>query len=463
MRAFRTSRAVAFLAIAAALAGLSSCASKPGAPAPGAVKEASPTASPNAAPPAPDSAKATASGEAPSALPEISLPYRRAPRLPLLVASLHEPLPPRPKSTATATEAPVAAAPPSASSQAASVPAPLAEAPKAAVQQGETEKKAAPKAPAPPKAKDLKVSPKAAAKKDVKKAEPEPKNASSTGSLAVVADPASEKNLPVSRNISAVEGTRFELPFEGTGWTYLGDRSNKEGIAYDSRRFDDTSLVFVLNPVKAGDYLLRFQRQDSLRGLSYEELVGVSVAPKLTAKAASSGAASSTGPVAAAVAATPEAAAKGAAVQGAAASTAAVAAAVPTPAAATSVSGIAAPAPSSGAAGDKSATAAPAPAVDPASLKTPEAALALARSELAADRVPGALVALDRLFVLSPEGTDEAAILYARALEKNGPQKDIKRAYSYYKKLRDSYPESSFWDEAAARCSYIERRYFDIR
>ena len=69
--------------------------------------------------------------------------------------------------------------------------------------------------------------------------------------------------------------------------------------------------------------------------------------------------------------------------------------------------------------------------------------------------------ALDRLPALAP--TDESLMLYARALELVGPQKDIKRAYAYYKKLRDEYPESSFWDEAAARAAYIERHYFDIR
>ena len=54
-------------------------------------------------------------------------------------------------------------------------------------------------------------------------------------------------------------------------------------------------------------------------------------------------------------------------------------------------------------------------------------------------------------------------MLYAKALELTGPQKDIKRAYAYYKKVRDEFPESAFWDEAAARAFYIERHYFDIR
>ena len=64
---------------------------------------------------------------------------------------------------------------------------------------------------------------------------------------------------------------------------------------------------------------------------------------------------------------------------------------------------------------------------------------------------------------LAPTGTDEAFFLYGQALELNGPTKDIKRAYAYYEKIRDEYPESAFWDRANDRVSYIERHYFDIR
>ena len=64
---------------------------------------------------------------------------------------------------------------------------------------------------------------------------------------------------------------------------------------------------------------------------------------------------------------------------------------------------------------------------------------------------------------LAPSGIDEAYLLYGKALEAKGPLKDIKRSYAYYKKLVDDYPESPFWDEAAARAAYIERHYFDIR
>jgi hypothetical protein len=265
-----------------------------------------------------------------------------------------------------------------------------------------------------------------------------------------------------------VEGTRFELPFDGTGWTYLGEQTNKGGIAYDSRRFDDTSLVFILNPVKPGEYVLRFQRQDSLRGLSYEEYVGVTVAPKPANPAAAVPAGAAAVPAgAAAVPAGAAVVPVGAAVVPAGAAVVPAGAAVAPAGAAVVALTHPAVVPSGTLATPQGAATSAAPAgaplIDPASLATPEAALAAARSELTADRVQGAIVALDRLYALSPDGTDEAAILYARALEKNGPQKDIQRAYSYYKKLRDDYPESSFWDEAAARCSYIERHYFDIR
>jgi hypothetical protein len=58
---------------------------------------------------------------------------------------------------------------------------------------------------------------------------------------------------------------------------------------------------------------------------------------------------------------------------------------------------------------------------------------------------------------------DEVFYTYGLALEQNGALKDIKRSYSFYRKLRDEYPQSEFWDRAQSRVSYIERHYFDIR
>jgi len=64
---------------------------------------------------------------------------------------------------------------------------------------------------------------------------------------------------------------------------------------------------------------------------------------------------------------------------------------------------------------------------------------------------------------LHPEGMDEVYYLYGVSFEQNGATKDIKQAYSYYKKLHDEFPQSQFWDMAADRMSYIERHYFSVR
>ena len=287
----------------------------------------------------------------------------------------------------------------------------------------------------------------------------------------------------MSRNVSAVEGTRFEVPFDSTGWTYLGEKNMKEGIAYDSRRFAGNSLIFVFNPTKTGDFVLRFQRQDSLRGISYEDLIGVTVTPKPAASPAPGTTATPVPAVASAGAtvasgtavATPVTAAIPGTAAGAAAPASAANVVAPASPVATSIPAGATTTPAGGATGLQP-RAAPPPAIPVSSLTTPEAALAQARSALAAGQAQATLDALDRSMALVPPSdgsasaagsvlgaTDEALLLYGKALELNGPTKNIKRAYEYYKKLRDEYPESAFWDQADARVSYIERHYFDIR
>lgn len=476
--------AVAMTAVLAATTALMlSCATKAAAPAPNAAsaQAAQPpaaatappasalptTAAPSVPAPAAPEVRPEPSMSAPvSEKPEISLPRRSPMPENLIVASLHEPVPPVPAKPAA--PAPANAAPPLAAPSAptpapkavaapaapAAAPAPVAKAPKPA-----------PAKPAPP--------PKAPAPA-AKVLEPEPKNAASAQAIAL--DPAQTSQGAITRRMTAVVGTRFEVPFEGTGWTYLGETSAKPGIGYDSRRFVGSSLVFVLNPIMAGDYVLRFQRQDTLRGISYEDLVSVAVAPKPAAISPSpaapvtsaepstkaNGVAASSSAQVASVALPPVASASpGTGLSAAAPGGVALAGAV-APAAMPTGAAPATPTASGPAATQAGATTTYA-AVPVSSLTTPEAALAQARSAVAAGQAQGALDALDRLIALAPAGTDEACLLYGQALELNGPTKDIKRAYSYYKRLRDDYPESAFWDAADERASYIERHYFDIR
>jgi len=423
--------------------------------------------------PAPAAVSATALAPAEPAVPaeesasapaDLSVVRRRPLPYPLIVAALHEPEPPARRvgapSAAAATGAPPATAstPSLPEPEPRGAPASAQSAAKAAPSAGPAAPKAVPKeAPkaAPPKV----AAPKAAAKDAPKKPEPEPKAAEPpnaapavlplappSGAEAFLARP--ERQAEIARSVSAEAGMRVEVPFDGTGWTYLGERTGREGVTYETRRFEGAGLVFVLLASKPGDYVLRFQRQDALRGISYDELVALSVTPKPAVVAAPATVASA-------------AEAQGtAAPSGKAAATGGQVPAAQSAAPATPV----APA-ATGSAAPHSVAAQPqaAPVATPSITETPTSLTIQARKELDAGRAQGAIEALDRLLARYPTGTDEAFYVYALALEANGPLKDIKRAYAFYKKVCSYYPQSAFWDAAAERISYIERHYFEIR
>jgi hypothetical protein len=342
-------------------------------------------------------------------------------------------------------------------------------------------------------------------------------------STAPISDPKAERQPDIARSIAVELGSRIEIPFDGTGWTYLGERDGKEGILYESRRYQDSGLVFVLGTARQGDFILRFQRQDLLRGTTNEELVAVKVGPKAAvipsgtaATLASGGAAAaggtSTSTGAAATVATGGTSSRGgqtpsgpsastqpatSATQPAASASAGSRAPAGSATAVSPTTGTGTPSAGTTAGTGQSATASSAPAttataatgtasgivpagaaspapatsiqgLSPASFlaslpDSPEGIVRAARAELSSGRVANCLAALDRFMELHPEGMDEVYYLYGVALEQNGATKDIKRAYSFYKKLHDDFPQSQLWDMAADRMSYIERHYFSVR
>lgn len=92
-----------------------------------------------------------------------------------------------------------------------------------------------------------------------------------------------------------------------------------------------------------------------------------------------------------------------------------------------------------------------------------EAYLSLAQKEADAGRTASALAVLDRYTSRFPLGSDEAWWLYGRLLEANGPNKDVRSALAYYKRLMAEYPQSSRYDDAKKRVAYLERFFFEIR
>ncbi|MFQ3547096.1 MAG: tetratricopeptide repeat protein, partial [Termitinemataceae bacterium] len=97
------------------------------------------------------------------------------------------------------------------------------------------------------------------------------------------------------------------------------------------------------------------------------------------------------------------------------------------------------------------------------SLQTPEDFLKLARTRFEAGKIAEALSTLDAFVATFPAGSDEAWWLYGQIFESTGPQRDIKAALTFYKRLLAEYPQSSRYEAAQQRAAYLERFYFDIR
>jgi len=120
---------------------------------------------------------------------------------------------------------------------------------------------------------------------------------------------------------------------------------------------------------------------------------------------------------------------------------------------------LAATAPASPVAASVSATPA---AISPASDSYADL-LRFSRDEMAAGRFENARRNLERLVSLYPNSGDEPWYLLGRVYEEPGPLRDIRKAHAAYKRVRDEFPESAWWQDASDRVAAIERRYFDIR
>lgn len=243
------------------------------------------------------------------------------------------------------------------------------------------------------------------------------------------------------RQIEATRNQRFEIRLLGSGWTYLGDEDGKDGLRFETRRFEGNEAVFTLRPERSDDYLLRFQRNDPVSGERETILAKVSVRDVGQAPSQAQAATQPTVPATSAAGqdaghdATQDA---GAALTPSPEAEASVPVSPVAPAQASSASAL-------------------------ASIREPEALLAFARSELDARRVRSALDALDRYVELFRRGSDELFYLYGLAYEQDTPFRDIKKAHENYKRVRDEYPRSPRWRAAAERVVYLERHFYGLR
>jgi TolA-binding protein len=102
------------------------------------------------------------------------------------------------------------------------------------------------------------------------------------------------------------------------------------------------------------------------------------------------------------------------------------------------------------------------PAGNPSPDTTPDGYLRRARGEFDAGRIGSALSALDEFREGYPSGSDEAWWLYGQLFEASGPNRDIRSALDYYRRLTREYPQSPRYADARRRIAYLERYYFNI-
>jgi hypothetical protein len=278
-----------------------------------------------------------------------------------------------------------------------------------------------------------------------------------------------EEEIVYSRTVQATAGQTIEIPFRGTGWVYLGELQSRPGVDYVSRRNDPEGQSFVFRAEAPGAFELKFYKQDFIRDyiLNDHVRVIVSEAPEaqnwfaappvdrgtVVASPRWPGIQAEDAPVPAGTVleATPNAAAANAPAQ-----TAPVApASDPIPAAVGET-----PPPFSPAAAFLESDE---PSAPPVSASTPEELLRQAREALETGGITQGLSLLDRFREQFPAGSDEAWWLYGQLLEANGPERDIRAALDYYRRLVREYPQSPRYDDARRRIAYLERFYLNIR
>jgi tetratricopeptide (TPR) repeat protein len=242
------------------------------------------------------------------------------------------------------------------------------------------------------------------------------------------------------------------VPFQGTGWVYLGETNAGRGISYLSRRTETEGQTFIFRLDESGEYELKFYKQDFIRDYILNDHVRVIVenAPernsfsypeepvRLLAEPRWPPPENPAGRTDSAEAPPPTDPRDGQSPE-------------------TAAAGQGGTAPGTAAARQNDA----APETSPELL--PAALLSRAREAYEAGHFPEALAALDEFRSNFPLGSDEAWWLYGQVLESAGPRRDIRGALEYYRRLIREYPQSPRCDDAGKRIAYLERFYFNIR
>jgi hypothetical protein len=84
-------------------------------------------------------------------------------------------------------------------------------------------------------------------------------------------------DIVFSRTVRATVGQTIEIPFTGTGWSYLGELASRRGIVYSSRRYDPEGQTYIFRAEEPGTFALKFFKENFVGGYILNDHVQVIV------------------------------------------------------------------------------------------------------------------------------------------------------------------------------------------
>lgn len=297
-----------------------------------------------------------------------------------------------------------------------------------------------------------------------KEASPAPK-ASQSEQKAKTPVPAEDEKP--SRSVTVKNSQYLDVIYPGSGWIYLGEKDANDLMRYYGRKVspDGEETKFTLKATKSGSTVLHFYKNDALAGKFIEDYLAVSVSTE-TERDTHVSAPNYADYVPKgqrgrnAEQASPEQKTQTASQRPALEESPAKPKIV-----ASSSTGTAIERTSNASAQPQEERTSTRPASN-AAAGTPVSGdlLKKAQSEYDAKQYAQCLETIQEFYRNADESKmDQALYLEARALEAPSPSRNIKSALHTYQTLVNRYPQSSLWEAANNRITYIQRMYIDIR
>lgn len=294
-----------------------------------------------------------------------------------------------------------------------------------------------------------------------KEATPAPK-ASQSEQKAKTPVPAEDEKP--SRSVTVKNSQYLDVIYPGSGWIYLGEKDANDLMRYYGRKVspDGEETKFTLKATKSGSTVLHFYKNDALAGKFIEDYLAVSVSTE-TERDTHVSAPNYADYV-------PKGQ-RGRNLPAEEAAPKATEAVTERPAQAESKSSPKIVASSStGTSIERSSGSAsqiqeqrPASQNQTANVAAGDL-LKKAQQEYDAKQYAECLATIQEFYKNADESKmDQALYLEARALEAPSPSRNIKSALHTYQTLVNRYPQSSLWEAANNRITYIQRMYIDIR